>query len=237
MKDSNSIVIYIDESGHLSSNDSPMILGCIWGRKDNIFEFSRKIKHLKKEFGIPHRREIKWTKVSDGKLDYYKRIIDVFSESDGVNYRAVIIDKKYIDNETWQQSDDDFYYKMTYILVKNIVERNSRDFKIYLDYKDTISHKRCEELEYFLKIKGKFSSKTFACQPIKSYEVIALQMADLLNGAVRFCNMQHGDNSSVAKKKIVDEIIEKFSIDLRKSTAKEVKKNNLLYWKPKSELV
>ena len=46
-----------------------------------------------------------------------KEIIDTFLETPGINYRGVVIDKKIVKNDLFGQTDDDFYYKMQYLVV------------------------------------------------------------------------------------------------------------------------
>ena len=236
MKDANAIMIYVDESGHLANNDGKMVLGCVWGVKSDVLKFCKLVRATKERHGIKIRRELKWTKVSDKKVEYYIDVLKLFKEFDGVNYRAIIIEKSDIENDKWQQSDDDFYYKMVYLLVKNIVERDAGNFKIYLDYKDTASPFRCEELTDFLKGTKKFSDREFDSKPIRSYESSAIQAADFLNGMISFSNRSWTNGTSEAKKRIVKLAEELFAINLKESTGKEKEKVNLFYWRPKFKL-
>ena len=56
-----------------------------------------KIKKLKIENGIQHFSEMKWTKVSSTKIDAYEALINYFFDSDALSFRAVIVDKKNLD--------------------------------------------------------------------------------------------------------------------------------------------
>ena len=62
---------YLDETRHLKTNIGPMVLGGIWGTKEICASFNNKIKMIKIKHGIPTRQELKWTKVSAAKLDFY----------------------------------------------------------------------------------------------------------------------------------------------------------------------
>lgn len=66
------INIYCDESCHLEHDDSDiMVLGGISCDKKNIKYISNKIDYLKSKYKIPKYEEIKWTKVSPSKLEFY----------------------------------------------------------------------------------------------------------------------------------------------------------------------
>lgn len=55
------IHIYCDESCHLENDGQrAMILGAVYCPADSHKQLSRAIKALKKEYGIPATREIKW---------------------------------------------------------------------------------------------------------------------------------------------------------------------------------
>lgn len=84
--------VYIDESGHTDDpNNNIMVLGALWLSVLQLSLFTDAIRTVKKKYDIASHREIKWTKVSSAKLDYYKELIDVFFAVEQVNYRAVVI--------------------------------------------------------------------------------------------------------------------------------------------------
>ena len=65
--------IYCDESCHLENDGmKAMVLGALWCPADQRKSLSRKIKALKAEHGLPTSFEIKWVKVSPGKLPFYQ---------------------------------------------------------------------------------------------------------------------------------------------------------------------
>ena len=234
METIDSTLIYIDESGHLTNNGSIMVLGAVWGSKEALAALTGRIKGIKEQFEIAPRREVKWTKVSPRKLDYYKALTDAFCEMDGINYRAIVINKNLIHNDVLEQSEDDFYYKMTYLLVRNIVEKRPKSFRIYLDYKDTQSNNRCKELANFLGNTAVFAGREFEAQPIRSYESTPLQIADLFNGVLAYANKT--DTQSEAKKSLVEYVKEKSELDLKTDTPRYEEKFNLLFWEPKIKL-
>lgn len=228
LKNSESILVFLDESGHLKNNEGYMVLGCIWGQQNAINELSNKIKALKTDYNIPLRREIKWTKVSDSKKDYYLSLLGVFCDTDGVNYRGVIVDKNKIDNQLFHQTDDDFYYKLVYLTIRNIAERSVDSFKVFLDYKDTHSTRRSEEQMEYLQNTTKLAGRKFSVQPIRSYESSSLQMADLINGAISYSLKEN--KTSEAKRVLVGYLTEKMSYTPYQDTPRWQEKFNLLFW-------
>lgn len=106
--------IYCDESCHLENDRmKAMVLGAVWCQYDQKKYLFRKIKLLKQQYGIPSEFEIKWTKVSPSKLDFYKDIVNLFFDEPLLHFRAVVIpDKKKLNHLNFNQNHDDFYYKM-----------------------------------------------------------------------------------------------------------------------------
>lgn len=75
--------IYCDESCHLENDGmKAMVLGALWCPADHRKLLSRKIKALKAEHGLPPSFEIKWVKVSPGKLPFYQALLDLFFRRD-----------------------------------------------------------------------------------------------------------------------------------------------------------
>ncbi len=235
------IRVYIDETHHLKSNESPMVLGGLWGADSSIKAFGRKVKVLRVRHNIPTNRELKWTKVSPAKIQYYLDVLKLFLEEDGVNYRAVVIDKELIDNRTFRQTDDDFYYKMQYQVVRHIAERHMGEFRLFFDYKDTWSNYRCRMTADFLNKTRQLSKSRnaigdhFSSQVVQSYESIPLQVVDLLNGLVAFANSPRSKRSSKAKKRMVEEFRRLAPVKIDESTACAADKVNILFWKPKGQ--
>jgi hypothetical protein len=223
--------IYTDESSHMDDGSTTMVLGATWMSAELAKELADKVKLIKVRNEIPVRREIKWTKVGANKLDYYKELIDLFVSTVGINFRAVVVDKSKLDHDRFNHTRDDFYYIMQYYLVRNIIEKCLGKTRIYLDYKDTWSGKRSQELSKYLSNTGKLIGKDISAQPIRSHESIALQLADLMSGAVMYANKERDDGSSVAKLELVRHIESRIGQKLNQETPYAVEKFNLFIWK------
>jgi hypothetical protein len=71
--------IYCDESCHLEfDHQKAMVLGAVWCSKDKVHEINKRIREIKAEHGIAPNCEIKWTKVSPAKLQYYLDLINYY---------------------------------------------------------------------------------------------------------------------------------------------------------------
>ncbi len=224
--------VYIDESRHIGS-DGKMLLGALWLDKVQLSILTDGVRTIKRKHSIASHREIKWTKVSKGKLDYYKDLLRLFVELDNVNYRAVVIDKEIVDYEAHGKTQDDFYYTMQYYLVRNIAEKRIGDVRLFLDYKDAWSGKRSHELVRVLKNTHNLNNSSITAQPLHSHEVVGLQLSDLITGAVMYANKPKSEQQSDAKLALVVLLEELTGQPLTKGTSYSVEKFNLFFWEPK----
>ena len=64
--------VYLDESCHLEHDGIPvMTLGAVWCLTDKARDVSIRVRDIQQQFGLAHDFEIKWTKVSPAKFDFY----------------------------------------------------------------------------------------------------------------------------------------------------------------------
>ena len=226
--------VYIDESGHTDDPSSnTMVLGALWISVPQLSLFTDAIRTVKKKHDIASQREIKWTKVSPAKLDYYKELVDVFFAVEQVNYRAVVINKSIIDYEAHNKTRDDFYYSMTYLLVRTFAEKRYGDMRLFLDYKDAWSGIRTTKLASYLRNTGRLHNASLLAQPLRSHEVIGLQIADLFTGAVMYANRPQEEQKSDAKKELISYIEHSSGQKLTCGTPHSSEKINILMWEPK----
>lgn len=192
----NEINIYCDESCHLEHDTSNvMVLGgiiCPKQYKSKVFEEIKNIKHKHKL----KYYEMKWTKISKAKIDFYKEIIEYFFESKILRFRGLIIpDKSILSHKKFNQTHDKFYYKMYYDLL-NPITRPPYNYNIYIDIKDTQGHLKTNDLRNFL------AYTVNKIQEVRSEEIELIQLADLIIGAnAYYCN---GLSTSQAKLEIVN---------------------------------
>ena len=222
--------VYCDESNHLEhDNIPPMALGSVFVPTEKVKKINTRIREIKAKHGLSANFEAKWTKISPAKIGFYKDLIDYFFDDDDLRFRVIVIDKNHLDHEKFQQTHDQFYYKMFFELLNKILEPSNKYF-IYLDIKDTQGRKKVAKLREVLanNIYDFQRDIVKEIQQVRSHEVGILQIADILIGAMQFVNRK--DIKSAAKKQLVDRIRERSGYDLQKSTLLLEKKMNIFYW-------
>ena len=225
--------IYCDESNHLEKSPANwMVLGAVSCPTEKAPEINKRLREIKKNHKLSPFFEVKWTKIAKNKLDFYLAIVDYFFDDDDLSFRGIIINKKQLSHNKFNQNHDDFYYKMYFILLNKIINPKEK-YSIYLDIKDTNSTKKTKKLKDVLcNSKYDFDKRIIQnIQHIRSHEVGIIQVTDLLIGALQFLNrFNMGEVSSKAKKKIVERIQERSGYSMLQSTLVKEEKLNLFYW-------
>lgn len=225
------INIYCDESCYLE-NDSQkaMVLGALWCQKVKAKEFNQAIANLKTKHNLSPFFEAKWTKVSPGKSDFYKELVSYFFNSENMGFRAwVIPDKSKLFHNRYNQSHDDWYYKMYFYLLRNLIS-STHKYHIYLDIKDTRSRAKLQKLKEVLRNANYDFSREIIerTQHVHSHDIGLMQLADILIGAVSY--HARGMSSSTAKNDIVQLIKNKTGLSLNHNSLPVEKKFNLCIW-------
>jgi len=226
-------VIYCDESGHLENDGlNSMSLGAVWCSTDAKDGIKKRIDEIKRRHSLSKNFEIKWTKISPSKLQFYIDIVDYFFDDDDMHFRGVAIpDKNCLDHKKYNNTHDKWYYIMYFNLLKVIIE-NSNRYKIFLDIKDTNGGKKVDSLHSVLSNSVYDFDRNVIrqIQLIRSHESSILQIADLLSGALMAANKNNSDNTSPAKYALIQRIRERSGYALTKSTLYREQKFNLLIW-------
>jgi hypothetical protein len=230
--------IYCDESCHLEKCDDDqrvMVLGALWCPKEKREQISKKIREIKAKYGLKTGItgfEIKWVKVSPARLDFYSELLNYFFDDDDLHFRALIIpDKRQLRHPDFHQTHDDWYYKMYYYLLTNILHPRDR-YYIYIDIKDTRSNEKVTELKTVLRNKVYDFDHAIIrrIQQIRSHESEILQLADLIIGAISYTH-RHLDGSP-AKTALASIVKERSGYSLMDTTLPSENKMNIFVWKP-----
>lgn len=222
--------VYCDESCHLPNDGEPlMVLGMIYCPLEKTKEISVRLREIKKRHGLSADFEMKWTKVSPAKTQFYLDIIDYFFDDDDLHFRALIAKKANLNHQRFNQTHDDWYYKMLFSLLSPVLKPNAR-FRIYLDKKDTQSAEKVRKLHEVLAASMYDFNRDIVerVQVIESHAVEQLQLADLLLGAVGYVNRDL--SNSPAKKILIDRMMARSGYTLRRSTLLQEQKFNLFHW-------
>jgi len=230
--------VYCDESCHLEhDNQVTMVLGAVWCPLEKTREIATRLREIKTQHGLSPNFEIKWVKVSPAKLDFYQEIIDYFFDDDDLHFRALIIpDKTKLRHAEFNQTHEEWYYKMFFDLLKIIIVPTS-SYRIYLDIKDTRSAAKIRKLhEVLIYEKYDFDREIIKkIQNIRSNEVEQAQLADLLIGTVGYVN--RGKMTSSAKNMMVERMQNRSGYLLTRTTLPQEDKVNIFCWHPREAQV
>ena len=227
--------IYCDETCHLENdNINVMVLGAVWCPQNKLKEINQRISQIKERNGVSPKMELKWTKISPAKIDLYKDIVNYYFDDDDLHFRAVIIpDKNKLNHEKFNQTHDEWYYKMYFDMLK-VVFIPTDNYEVYIDIKDTNSYRKAKKLkEVCCNSMYDFSQRVIKrLQPIRSDEVEIMQLVDILIGATGYENRKFpiGFKNSRAKKDIIDLIKKRSGYTMTKTTLLREEKFNLLAW-------
>lgn len=223
---------YCDESCHLENDGiNFMILGSIKLPREKKEIIYKEIKDIKIKHGLSPKMEIKWTKVSLSKVEFYEDIIDYFFNNDDLKFRAVIASKENL--VFGNEENDDYaswYYKMYYQLLNNFIDVYKKN-RMFLDVKDSRGGKRIRTLRNILIRKNKNKKFIGDINQVHSNTSEVLQLTDLLIGALGY--YKRGLTTNEGKTKIIGKILEhtiKRNIDISGTTRLGEKKFNIFYW-------
>lgn len=226
--------IYCDESCHLKSNNSKyMLIGAIYCPKIKVKEINNYIKKLKENYNLSNNIELKWNKIDKKTENLYLDIIDYFFNNNDLKFRVMVIDKERLNHKKYNQTENDFYHKAYYEMLKYIINRNN-SYNIYPGIKDTNSYYYHQVMLNYLKIKILDTNNEIIkkVQPIKSYEAPILQINDILIGALSYSYRKLSDND--AKLNIIKKIDSLYPDNLDETSYSE--KFNIFMWKPRNDI-
>jgi hypothetical protein len=211
-----------------------MVLGTVWCLQDKAREVAVRLREIKAAHGLPPDFELKWTKVSPAKLDFYMEVLNYFFDDDDLHFRAWVAHKAGLRHAEFGQTHDDWYYKMMFGLVEPLLTPDAR-FRLYLDKKDTRGALKVAKLHDVL-CNNLYDFNRAILERVQVVEADAveqLQLADLLLGAVGYAN--RGLSGSAAKSALVERIKKRTGYGLTRPTLLRESKFNLFIWRGQLE--
>ena len=227
--------VYCDESCHLVSNDSKyMLIGAVYCPKNKVKKVNEYIEHLKENYNISNKMELKWNKIDKKTEKLYLDIINYFFNNDDLIFRVIVIDKTKLDHEKYNQTENEFYHKTYYEMLKYIIIPGN-SYNIYPDIKDTNSYYYHQVMLDYLRIKMQDTNKKTIkkVQPIRSYEAPILQINDILIGALSYHYRNLSKNS--VKLNIINEIKKLYQNDFDTSSYYSNTKFNIFIWRSRDD--
>lgn len=231
--------IYCDESCHLEHDgNNLMVLGGILCPEDLKAKVFNDIRDIKKKHGLSSWFEIKWTKVSKSKVEFYIELIDYFFEIEELFFRGIVaMDKTKLDHDKYNDGDyDTWYYKMYFALLNPMIDPFGK-YNIFIDIKDTRGGPKVKKLREVL-CNNMYDFKGEVIQNISqidSKESEILQLSDLLIGALSYYNrdIYLCEGSNEGKNRIIETLKEIHGINLSATTHKTESKFNIFVWRPR----
>lgn len=228
--------IYCDESCHLQNdNSNVMVIGGVWIPKSRRKQFCKEIKQIKKQNNIPESYELKWSKISDLKRGVYIDLLNKFFDNTDFHFRGIIArDKNNLDFSRFTGDYDDWYYKMYYQMISQILSSDQK-LNIFMDIKDTRSYDKVQNLrKYIIHRSGAYRNNYIGItQIIRSDEVEIMQITDIIIGALSYYHRGLYGTGSKTKKELLDIIIERSGSNLKHNSLMRDDKFNIFLWSPR----
>ena len=231
--------VYCDESCHLEKDTSPiMILGAMYCQEDRKKQIYDEIRAIKTKHNISSFFEIKWTKVSESKIDFYLELLDYFWNNQDLLYRGLVASgKQSLDHDKYNGGDYDlWYYKMYYRMLDPVISPNDK-YHIMVDIKDTRGREKLDKIQQVFDNKFHGHSPFTYFQHIRSHESQFIQLTDLLIGAVCYKarGMEAKPNASEAKIKLIEHLEQKSGYVLNEGTEPSESKFNIFNHQPRRQ--
>lgn len=223
--------IYCDESCHLKNDQQPiMVLGAISCQFAQLRTVSLAIRALKRKHALGDSFEIKWSKVSPSKADFYLEIINLFFATEALSFRGLVVpNKAALRHEAFGQTHDDWYYKMYYHLLRPTLKASTGN-RVFLDIKDARGGPKVAKLEKYLRanLHDEAREKLLGLQLVHSKEVPLIQVSDLLIGALSYVHRELKGNAG--KLALIERIRAGSGLTLKWSTAPGRRKFDVFVW-------
>ena len=227
--------LFVDESCHLERDHIPvMCIGYVKVPYLAYRELYAKLESIKQK----HKTlvEIKWNKFSKSRLSLYKELVDFFFDNP-IDFRCVLVKyKDRLNNKDFNQgSHDNFYYKMTYFLLRpNPV---GSEYAVFLDIKDTKGKQKLKKITEIFENYHHGDSPFVRFQHLRSHENVFFQLTDLFIGAItyktRIENNEFIPNQD--KLEFIDYLEYKSGFSLQEGTEPWETKFNIFDHQPKNQ--
>jgi hypothetical protein len=191
----NILHVYCDESRQCK--DRYMVIGGIVINSKNVDEFNATMANFRLEQNM--NSELKWSKVTNQKLNEYKRFVDFFfalNNTDKLHFKCVIIDNHMVNHRKFADGDKEisfqkFYYQLLFhkFGCKYYMSKYDTKFIVHPDHRNTKY-----SLEDLRNILNNGMAKKFgydvrpfiSIEPKHSHQSEPVQLNDIILGAIGF---------------------------------------------------
>jgi len=162
---------------------------------------AREFNETMKKYRVEQKMfsELKWTKITNQKLEQYKRFIEYFfalNNTDVIHFHSIIIDNHQVDHKKFSRGDKElgfykFYYQLLLHCFGKPYYREDEDvrFIVHLDYRNTTYKLGTLKTVLNNGIKRKYGAITspfVSIEPGDSKLSDLIQLNDILVGAIGF---------------------------------------------------
>jgi hypothetical protein len=176
--------VYCDESHQdlmaQKKTNQYIMIGSLWLDASIRNSIKCKIVELRKKYNV--WGEIKWSKISPSKKDFYLELIGLFiSYNEKLRFRCIAIESSKV-NLGWHNHDKELgFYKFYYQLLHHWI-KDLNTYTIFCDAKTNREPTRLKVLSECISASN-LTAKIKFVQALPSHEVVLLQLTDLLLGA------------------------------------------------------
>jgi hypothetical protein len=220
--------IYCDESRHTSNaDDSFMVIGALSCPRNMKNDYTRKINLLRKEHET--WREFGWKTLSPNRRDYYWALLTLFSDSQDLSFRCLVVDRNILDHDQFNKGDDELgFYKLYYQMLVHWL-KPAGVYYIYLDWQQNKMQHRFTNLRDILRRRLTGKAKITCLEPVNSRDIPLIQLADLLIGAVGYA--WNGRQTSQIKLDFCADLAKSAGLSsLKSATQLNVEKFNIFHF-------
>jgi len=156
-----------------------LMIGSLWIRAELREELKQKIQNIR----TTHNTwgEIKWSKVSPSRSDFYLDLVDLFvSYAKQLRFRCIAVDRRSINLELHNNDSELGFYKFYYQLLHHWIDNGN--YAIFCDIKSNRDPKRLPVLAQCL-ARANPACTIVGVQSLPSHEVALIQLCDFLLGA------------------------------------------------------
>lgn len=180
--------------------------------------------------------ELKWTKVSAGKLEAYKKLVDIFCDHKDVTFNCIVVDVSILDHATYSKGDSELgFYKFYFHLLSRRV-RPDCEYYVRTDHRINRQANRLADLQLCT---NRWCAKRsgFRAKPIRSIEARdssaedLIQLTDVILGAVGYACNKRGESG--AKLELIGHLAKRLKLgSLSTPCAPYRAKFNSWHWSP-----
>lgn len=189
--------VFCDESWHTTrSGGISVTVGALICPLPDVRSLSESVRSIKTEHGFKPDFEVKWTKISPAKADFYTDLVDLFLYHDGLRFFGAIMESETGSRTDSRTSRERIHEELGRRLLDSVL-RGPHRYRVYLDVRDTRGGTRLRRLRETVPTgpAGVDRPHVERIQQVRSHESEVMQIAHLLTGALAYANRGLGSNA------------------------------------------